>query len=278
MFFEAGQRLRTKREALGLTLRQVEEATASISESHQCAEFTVPLSRLSEIETKGMIPSIHRLYALAAVYRTDLLEILNWYGIRIDDTAKDMLSAEPANSHLTNGLVPGATVKMPVQLDPGFDIRRTCHMSRMVQNWGAVPMAFLAEMAESEYSYGFVGVQDLTMYPLVMPGSFLQIDERRNKVIEAQWRSEYERPIYFVEMREGFACCWCRMQENRIVLQPHPLSPVNVREFKYPQEAEVLGQVVGIAMRFDDLRNGQLARASSEPKAQRLHAALSRSS
>ena len=33
-----------------------------------------------------------------------------------------------------------------------------------------------------------------------------------------------------------------------MVLQPHPLSPVPARILKHPQEAEVLGQVVGIAM------------------------------
>ena len=39
---------------------------------------------------------------------------------------------------------------------------------------------------------------------------------------------------------------------DSIVLQPHPLSPSQVRVLKYPQEAEVLGQVVGVAMRFGD--------------------------
>lgn len=278
MFFEAGQKLRARRDALGLTLRQVEEASAAIASAHQCSEFAVPLSRLSEIETKGIVPSIHRLYALSTIYRLELREFLEWYGVPTGQVAKDMLTAEPAHSHLTRSVSNLGVVNMPVQLDPGFDMRRTCHMSRMIQTWGAVPMAFLAGMAESEYSYGFVGVEDLTMYPLIMPGSFLQIDERRDKVVESQWRSEYERPIYFLEMREGFACSWCKLQDNRIVLQPHPLSPTAVRDYKYPQEAEVLGQVVGIAMRLDDLRTGQFGRVSTEPRAPRQSALPNRTS
>jgi transcriptional regulator with XRE-family HTH domain len=270
LFFEAGQRLRALREQLGLTLRQVEEASAAIAQAHQSDEFNLPLSRLSEIETKGLLPSIHRLYTLSAVYRADLHEILEWYGIELGQLAKDMQASEPPRSHLSKAISRVNMVSLPVQLDPGFDIRRTSHMGRMIQSWGVVPMAFLAGMADSEYSYGFIGVEDLTMYPLVMPGSFLQIDERRNKVVEGQWRSEYERPIYFVEMREGFACSWCKLQENRIVLQPHPLSPAAVRDYKYPQDAEILGQVVGVAMHFDDLRTGQFGRFSSEPRALRL--------
>jgi hypothetical protein len=90
------------------------------------------------------------------------------------------------------------------------------------------------------------------MYPILPPGSFVQVDEAKNKVGEGTWRSEYERPIYFVEMRDGFTCCWCSVKRDSIVLQPHPLSPVSVRVLKYPQEAEVLGQVIGIAMRLGD--------------------------
>jgi hypothetical protein len=53
-------------------------------------------------------------------------------------------------------------------------------------------------------------------------------------------------------MRDGFTCCWCSIRRDSIVLQPHPLSPVSVRVLRYPQEAEVLGQVIGVAMRLGD--------------------------
>jgi len=278
MFFEAGQKLRALREALGFTLRQVEEAAAVIAANNKSSEFFLPLSRVSEIETKGIVPSMHRLYALAAIYHTDLYELLGWYGIDLSRLAKDMQSSEPPRTHLSDALMRVGQVNVPVRLDPGFDIRRTAHMGRMIQNWGVVPTAFLSELMESEYSYGFVGIEDLTMYPLVMPGSFLQIDERRDKVVEGQWRSEYERPLYFVEMRDGFTCCWCKLQESRIVLQPHPLSPAAVRDYKYPQDAEILGQVVGMAMRLDDLRTGQFGQFSPEPKAPRPSALPSRPS
>src|SRR5208283_2959551 len=70
-------------------------------------------------------------------------------------------------------------------------------------------------------------------------GSFVQVDEAKNKVEEVgegRWRSEFERPIYFVEMRDGYTCCWCSMRRDSIVLQPHPLSPASVRVLRHPQE------------------------------------------
>jgi|SRR5271155_4964488 len=142
-------------------------------------------------------------------------------------------------------------VKMPVELDPGFDLRRTTNVGRMIVNWGYVPVLFLSELASSNFTYGYIGTEDLTMYPLLLPGSFIQVDESKNKVLEGVWRTEYERPIYFIETREGFVCSWCNLEGSQLTIQPHPLSPMKIRIMKHPQEAEILGQVVGVAMRLD---------------------------
>ncbi len=64
----AGLNLRASRERLGLTMRDVENATLRIAERHGNDEFIVSPSRLSDIETKGLVPSIYRVYSLAAVY------------------------------------------------------------------------------------------------------------------------------------------------------------------------------------------------------------------
>ena len=92
------------------------------------------------------------------------------------------------------------------------------------------------------------------MYPLLPPGTFLQVDEARNKIEQALWRSELERPIYFVETRDGYTCCWCSLKGDDIVLHSHPLSPVPVRVLRHPREAEVIGQVVGIALKLGEWR------------------------
>src|SRR5438132_45091 len=67
--FSAGQNLRALRESLGLKMRDVEGASARIARKHQNEEFAIPPSRLSDIETKGVVPSIYRVYALAVIYR-----------------------------------------------------------------------------------------------------------------------------------------------------------------------------------------------------------------
>ena len=85
-------------------------------------------------------------------------------------------------------------VKMPIRLDPSFDPRRSANLSRMVVQWGLVPLAHLANFSSEKYTYGYIGSEDFTMYPLLPPGTFLQVDEARNKVVQGIWRSETSVP------------------------------------------------------------------------------------
>src|ERR1700722_8141040 len=248
----AGNNLRGLRERLGFTMREVESASGRIAERHGNDEFAVSPSRLSDIETKGLVPSIFRLYSLAIIYRSDVREVLSWYGIDLSLSAADLDLNLPPRSHVTETLQGAFAVEIPTRLDPAFDPRRSANLSRMVEKWGLVPLAYLAKFSGEKYTYGYIGSEDFTMYPLLPPGTFFQVDESRNKVVSGVGRSELERPIYFVETREGYTCCWCSMKGDQLVLQPHPLSPVAIRMLRHPQEAEVIGRVVGIALKLGE--------------------------
>jgi len=251
---QAGQRLLTLRKELGLTIRDVEAASSLIASRHSSEDFALSPSRLSDIETKGIVPNIFRLYSLSVIYRRDLRELLGWYGIDLNETAADLALCQPRRSHISESLDSVLAVNVPLRLDPGFDLRRTANLGRMIERWGLVPLAYLSQFSSTKYTYGYIGSEDFIMYPVLLPGSFIQVDESATQVAEGNWRSEYERPIYFLEMRDGYTACWCSVKGDHLVLQPHPLSPVPVRMLKQSQEVEVLGQVVGVAMRLDGWR------------------------
>jgi transcriptional regulator with XRE-family HTH domain len=244
-----GKRLRLLREQLGLTVRDVEAASGRVAAKRGNSAHAIPLSRLSDIESKGVVPSIYRIYSLAVTYRRDIREILGWYGINLDDMAGDLAVAALPNTHLIETVNVTGTANVPA-LDSAFDPAHTQNLGRIIQQWGAVPFAYLSKFANVRYTYAYIGTEDLTMSPLLPPGAFIQIDESRDKVQEGTWKSEADRPIYFLETRNGYRCGWCRLQEGQLILQPHPLSPEPVRIYRHPQEAEVVGEVVGIAMQL----------------------------
>ena len=116
---------------------------------------------------------------------------------------------------------------------------------------GHLALMLLRNVDLKNYRYAFVGTEDWSMYPLLHPGSLLVIDETRRKVAAEGWSSELERPIYFMEHRDGYICSWCSVNGKKLVTIPHPASHEAPRVFAYPNEIEVVGQVTGAAMRLD---------------------------
>ena len=120
------------------------------------------------------------------------------------------------NTHLTQLEVYDTekTVSFPVRFDRSFDVDNTNLLSRMVEVWGEVPIALIQHLDIRHSLYGYIGLQDNTLSPLLRPGSFVQIDPHVRKVQPLRWRTEFDRPIYFVELRDGYACSWCEMQDG----------------------------------------------------------------
>jgi transcriptional regulator with XRE-family HTH domain len=255
--FKGWEYLRLIREQLGLTMRDVEDASKRIAQRYQNEEFLIPISRLSEFETKGITPSIYRLYSLAVIYRRDLSRIMRCYGVDIETSLDieasldDPQAADPHKCHLPNPLHTVQTAHRPSPADCTFDLKNTIHLRGTVEQWGAAPFTYLERLSKLDLTYGYIGSEDLTMYPILRPGTFVQVDESLNRVRSGGWRSEHERPIYFVETREGYTCCWCTAGREEIILESHPLSPV-LPKVVLNSEAEIIGQVVGIAMRLAD--------------------------
>jgi transcriptional regulator with XRE-family HTH domain len=262
----AGLRLKQVREELGLRYREVEEASTVIAQRNHNPEFIVSLSRLSDIENKGTLPTLYRLYTLCAIYRLDLYEVLRWYGVEIERLTHDASLVSPSRTHPLGFRPDGiGSVTLPLKLDPGLDLRRTTYLSRMIQEWGKMPMALLDTLKIREHRYACIGTEDYMMHPLLPPGSLVQVDETRREILASGWSSEYERPIYFFELRDGYACSWCALSGGHLILQPHTTSPCTPQMFRYPDEIEVVGQVVAVAMRLDSARKGK-PRSASAPR------------
>ncbi len=252
---DAGQRLRRARERLNLRVRDVEQASLRIAERYQNDEFAVLINRISEIENRGLVPTLFKLYSLCAIYRVDFREALEWYGINLSSLPSDATFAEVSRTHMIGFRNDGVgEVTLPVAMDPGIDIRRTTYLSRMIQRWGRIPLMFLESLDLKNHRYAFIGTEDWFMYPLVQPGSLVLIDEARRKVANGGWTNEFDRPIYFVEHRGGYACGWCSLDGARLILQPHPASSCVPEHYGFPEEVDVIGQVVGLAMRLDQGR------------------------
>lgn len=248
---EAGKRLRAKRERLHLSIRRVAQMSEKIAQDKNDPAFFVPHNWISDLENGKSKPRLlPRFHSLSLIYDCDINEILAAFGLDIADLGNERghislphtrLSGFPlAQSDPRVVAAPQLPLKVPLQ--------QTNLVRRMFQGLGEMPFFLLQQAGQQEVVYGYVGTDDYTLDPIIRPGAFVQIDPEQNKVIRGVWPSEHERPVYFVELRDNhYAVCWCEIEGNNLLLVPSPKSPVPIRHLRYPQDADIVGRVVGFA-------------------------------
>jgi transcriptional regulator with XRE-family HTH domain len=260
----AGEKLKRARERLRLTYRDVEQASQKIAANRENDEFIIALSRLADIENKGTLPSIYRLYSLSAIYRLDFDEVLRWYGVPKDQLASESLHIGLEHTHIAQ-FSANDTVTIPPPPDCEIDLNQTAFLSRLMRRWGKLPLAFFSGMDLKQHRYGFIGLEDWSMYPILQPGSLVLVDESKRKIVSEGWTNEFDRPIYFLESREGYECGWCTLADDRLLVHPHPASQAKTRVYAYPGGADVVGQVVGVAMLLG-ARKRRYPRSAATPR------------
>jgi transcriptional regulator with XRE-family HTH domain len=251
-FSTAGEQLRELRNRLGVTTREVEDLSRKIAQDRDNEEFYISNAWLTQLENKSSVPSIYKLFSLSVIYRTKFTDLLGAFGVDLDSSALYQFSMPLQNTHLAaiEDPDPQRAITFPIRFDKAFSLDRTSLISRMVEVWGEVPVSLIQRLNVRHCQYGYIGLQDYTMYPLLRPGSFVQIDNQQNRMTPSEWRTEFDRPIYFVELRDGYACSWCELRGSQLTLIPHPLSPCATRQLLHPDEAEIIGQVTAVAMRL----------------------------
>ncbi len=99
---------------------------------------------------------------------------------------------------------------------PDGSLDQTRLVFRIVREWGTVPCAFIRHVDMPHRLYGYIGLEDYTMDPLLPPGTFVEIDPlkkltRKNTVILTvlftSWTSEIHTLAAGVKSIETCCCC-----------------------------------------------------------------------
>jgi transcriptional regulator with XRE-family HTH domain len=237
MLVPAGQKLKTLRHKRNITVREVEQASRRIAGVKGDKRFCISNGWLAQLENSASEPNIQKFFSLSVIYRVNFLDLLRLYNVDVDEKQEYESLADPNLTQLTThkpnvGEPFTSTEQRETILIASGKMAGESH-SRVNGN----PTPHIV--------YGHLGLTDFTMYPMIRPGALLRIDTSQTKLMSGSWHNEYERPISFIELRGAYACGWCELQGNQLLIIPHYSSRTSVRRFTYPREAEIVGRVVG---------------------------------
>ena len=254
----AGSRLRAEREALRLSSRDVERLSYEIAVARRDMRYYLSHSWVTDIENGKYRPSVLKLRTLSLIYRCDYDEFLLLFGIPIGEAAKDLEELLLPRTHLLDSKEPKEkTIIAPTELRADVLLEKTNLVARMFADWEEIPVRLLEQMDLRNSLYGYIGKEDYTMFPIIRPASFVQIDRRQTKITTGNWHSEHDRPIYFFELRDRYVCSWCELDGSQLILIPSPQSRLSARHVRYPGDADILGRVTGVTMRIAEMTTTQ---------------------
>ena len=118
-------------------------------------------------------------------------------------------------------------------------------MRRLLSVWSDIPVLLMLDIDWDRGPLVLIGLSDRMMWPLLPPGSLLQLDQKVRTIVDGL-APEFERPIYLIEYRSRFYCCHAQRRGETLRLISHGESgapPAISIPFK---EAKVRGQLTPI--------------------------------
>jgi transcriptional regulator with XRE-family HTH domain len=271
----AGATLNAVRVRLGLSLREVERRSMKLVAERGNREFGLSRAWLTDIEKGRFVPGTYKIASLSIIYQLSIAEIHRLYGFAPGDIVTRRPLFRPPKTHLIEPAEEGDR-ENPLRVEDVLaksGVEKTDLLTRIVDIWGDVPVPLLRHVDLRRYLYAYIGTADRTMSPLLPPGTFLQVDAKLSRVQKGPWKKtgthiQFARPLYFLDIRTGYACGWCELKDGILTLIPHPDSGLPTRTFRYPSEVEIVGRVTGVAMRIMGEEYEPMERVSgpTEPK------------
>jgi len=254
---EFGKRLRAEREHLRLSLRQVQELSRDIAEHRENHEYYIAHSSLADFENGKQLPNIYKLYSLSVIYGRQYDKLATFFDVPVGEAEKDHKALAFPQTYLIGAAseLGESFILSPLELRERLRSEQTNLVSKMVENWKDVPRALLQQIDWRDSLYGYIGMQDHTLDPIIRPGSFVQIDSRQRTVPTVNWHDEHDRPVFFFELRDRYVCSWCELHGSQLILVPTPQSRGQARHIRYPDDATIVGRVTAVAMRIAEARD-----------------------
>jgi len=163
-------------------------------------------------------PGIYRLFSLCVIYRLSFRELLEIYGLDLNEITRLQMEIQLPQTHLISPDVHDLNrrIAFPEKINPELDVGETHLLSRMVQTWGEIPLAFLQHLGIKKRLYGYIGMKDFTLHPFIPPGSLVQMTTVTQEFSHAGGRPTLIGPSTILQLREGFACGWCQVDGGNL--------------------------------------------------------------
>lgn len=246
-----GQLLRSARAKMHFSLREASAISQRIADLLGDEQYFIAHSSLFDHEVLDAPPRhFHKAITLCLLYGLQFHALLKAIGIDPDKTG-----AESMPDHLISRLLPArARDSIGGNRQPAHD----GFLEELLRECGGVPF-FLRESigalsgltAISLDDVFWIGGERTVFHPYLTNGLLVIVNRRRKKPLHSRLKPLWQQPLYVILKRDGtYLCACCGVENGTLVVHPYSQHLPRPAQFRYRQDAEVVGQIVTIARKL----------------------------
>jgi hypothetical protein len=240
--------LRNARLRAGLSFRQASEMSRAVATALGDKRYFTSPGSLSDYEASDTPPRhIHKLFTVAILYSIRFGDLLNVFGLGLNEAAKTPIPDEWMVRDDTQA--PESHDRNTPQQTPA-----TGFLAAILGRFGEVPfflrnsLVSLSGLPEISLRDVFwVGGQQKAMHPSLAGALFVIVNHKKRKPRTPRRKSPWEQPLYLLTRRDGsYLMASCSLENGTIVVHPHAASFVPPERLQNRVDAEVVGQIVTV--------------------------------
>jgi transcriptional regulator with XRE-family HTH domain len=243
-----GQLLKRTRTRMNLSIREAAAMSRIIAEVLKDDRYIASPSSLNDYELRNTPPrDFHKIITLCSIYGLQFESLVKQIGIDVEAGTESMpdrylFRAEPAV----------AAKRGDVETVGGGFVEKMLGESQGIPLFLRDSLGYFAGSAHiSLDDFFWVGGDDDPLHPYLAEGLLAMVNRRRKTPFHFASKSWWQQPLYIILMREGvyLACC-CSVENGLLVIHPYSRDFHRSAQYRLHQDAEIVGQIVGIMRRF----------------------------
>jgi transcriptional regulator with XRE-family HTH domain len=166
-----GAKLRTIRQHLQLSLREVEERSLGFAQEQVDLSYQVSASWLVRLERKDHELTVNKLIAFASIYNIPTEELLRSIYPRSPQPILRQLSTPNVTMLLTEG---------PLEEQAKYMLTEPPDGDQLPDETVLLPIG--GGLSQAPYRRGIIGKRDRTLEPMIPPGTIVHIDTQKRSI------------------------------------------------------------------------------------------------
>jgi transcriptional regulator with XRE-family HTH domain len=240
---ELAERIRSILAAKRLTLHQASERSVTLF--GRSSPYYLPHNLYYDLAHGGFSPSLFQLFSFSKISGYRLRDWLLLFGFDVSSVPPLQIALPSRRTALLDSSLEDPNARFPWfrSLGSGTLPNAVTPLSKLLQWTEPQHARSLPGVNDENLLYAKIGREDAMAFPELLPASIVRVNPGTTREALQGLKRHGFGPLFLIQHGKGFSCCHIRLAGNERIATISSQLPYAQVEFRFPEEAKILGVV-----------------------------------